>query len=208
MTFPIAVLISGSGSNLQAIIDAIAANTLDATISVVVSNKADAYGLERAKKAGIPTAVFSLQEFRKQNPQASREDYDVALAEIVSKYQPKLIVLAGWMLVLSPQFLDRYPQQVINLHPSILPSFPGAHGAKDALEYGVKFTGCTVHFVDTGVDTGPIILQAIVPVNQDDTEDTLLDRIHPIEHRILPEAIQLFAEKKIIVDGRKVRINP
>lgn len=208
MTLTLAVLISGGGSNLQAIIDAIESQKLDARVAVVVSNKADVYGLERAINAGIPTEVFSLKEFREKNPQASRVDYDAALAELVGKYKPNLVVLAGWMLVVSSQFLNKFPQEVINLHPALLPSFPGAHGAQDALEYGVRYTGCTVHFVDSGVDTGPIILQAVVPVLDTDTVETLLDRIHSEEHRILPEAIQLFAEERIEVNGRRVRIIP
>jgi len=203
---PIAVMISGSGSNLQAIIDSKKEDLLDVDIKVVVSSKADAFGLERAKKAGIPTEVFGLHDFKTANPQGLRQDYDVALADIVLRYKPKLVVLAGWMLVLGARFLHKFPQKVINLHPALLPSFPGAHGVEDALAYGVRFTGCTIHIVDTGVDTGPIILQAVVPIGPKDTVESLHEKIHKEEHRIFPQAIQLFAENRIKLEGRKVII--
>jgi phosphoribosylglycinamide formyltransferase-1 len=203
---PIAVLISGGGSNLQAIIDSQKAGLLDVDIRVVVSNKHDAFGIERAKEAGIPTEVFGLHDYRTANPQASREDFDAALSDVIAQYKPELVVLAGWMLILGSRFLDKFPNRVINLHPSILPSFPGAHGVEHALDYGVRVTGCTIHIVDTGVDTGPIILQAVVPIEHHDTVESLHRKINKEEHKLYPQAIQLFAENRIKLDGRKTII--
>ncbi|MEN6623518.1 MAG: phosphoribosylglycinamide formyltransferase [Smithella sp.] len=199
-TFKLGVLISGSGSNLQSIIDNIEKGFLKATIKVVICNKPDAYGIKRAQKHGIPVAVLKHENF------SSREDYDRELVRILKSNDIDLVVLAGFMRILTPVFLKAFPQKVINIHPALLPSFPGTHGQKDAFEYGVKFSGCTVHFVDEGVDTGPIIIQGIVPVLPDDTAETLAARILKEEHRIYPQAIQFFAEGKVEITGRKVYI--
>jgi phosphoribosylglycinamide formyltransferase 1 len=194
------VLISGSGSNLQSIIDNIEKGTLKATIKIVISNKSDAFGVTRAKKHGLPVAVLRHEDFK------TREDFDRELIGILKSNLVDLVVLAGFMRILSPAFLRAFPHKIINIHPALLPSFPGTHGQKDAFEYGVKFSGCTVHFVDEGVDTGPIIIQSVVPVFQDDTRETLAARILKEEHRIYPQAIQFFAEDKIVITGRRVQI--
>lgn len=196
----IGVLISGSGSNLQSIIDNIEKGCLRAIIKVVISNKPDAFGIKRAENHGIPVAIVKHEDY------STREDYDRELIRILKSNDVDLVVLAGFMRILTSFFLKAFPQKVINIHPALLPSFPGTHGQKDALEYGVKFSGCTVHFVDEGVDTGPIIIQGIVPVLPDDTAETLAARILKEEHRIYPQAIQFFAENKVTITGRKVQI--
>lgn len=193
----VAVFISGSGTNLQAIIDAGIPNV---EIAVVVSNNPNAYAIERARTHGIPVEVLDHKNY------SSREDFDREVLRRLELYRVDLIALAGFMRILSPLFVRTYRNRIMNLHPALLPSFPGTHSARQALEYGVKFTGCTVHFVDEGVDTGPIILQAVVPIFDDDTEETLLERIHEEEHRIYPEAIRLFAEGRLRVEGRRVLI--
>lgn len=197
---PIGVLASGSGSNLQSIIDHIEQGQLDAVIRVVISNNPDAYALTRAEKHGIPSVVIKHQEF------PTREVFDLKMAETLVSFGVDLVVLAGFMRVLSPQFLQAFPQRVINIHPALLPSFPGLHGQRQAFEYGVKFSGCTVHFTDDGVDSGPIIIQAIVPVLETDTEDTLAERILREEHRIYPQAIQFYAAGRIEIQNRQVKI--
>jgi phosphoribosylglycinamide formyltransferase-1 len=194
------VLISGSGSNLQSIIDNIEKGSLNAVIKIVVSNNPAALGITRAKKHGLPVTVLKNEDFK------NREDYDLELISILKSKDVDLIVLAGFMRILTPAFLRAFPQKVINIHPALLPSFPGTHGQKKAFDYGVKFSGCTVHFVDEGVDTGPIIIQSIVPVYPDDTEEILAARILKEEHRIYPQAIQFIAEGRIEIKGRKVRI--
>ncbi|NPV03341.1 MAG: phosphoribosylglycinamide formyltransferase [Syntrophaceae bacterium] len=194
------VLVSGSGSNLQSIIDNIEKGTLPARIAIVVSNNPGAFALERARKHGIAAAVIEHAGF------ADREAYDRRVVETLQAHGVELVVLAGFMRVLSPLFLRAFPMRVMNIHPALLPSFPGTHGQKKALDYGVKFSGCTVHFADEGVDTGPVIIQAVVPVYDADTEDTLSRRILKEEHRIYPQAIRLYAEGKLRVEGRKVRI--
>ena len=194
------VLISGSGSNLQSIIDNIENGALQATIKIVISNKPDAFGLTRAQKHGLPVAVLKHQDFK------TRADFDAELVKILKDNGVDLVVLAGFMRVLTPLFLRAFPHKVINIHPALLPSFPGTSGQKDAFEYGVKFSGCTIHFVDEGVDTGPIIIQSVVPVFQSDTKETLAARILKEEHRIYPRAIQFFAEGKIEITGRRVQI--
>ncbi len=194
------VLISGSGSNLQSIIDNIEKGALQATIEIVVCNKPDALGINRAQKHGLPVAVLKHEDFK------TREDFDAELIRILKKSEVDLVALAGFMRILTPSFLKAFPQKVINIHPALLPSFPGTSGQKDAFEYGVKFSGCTVHFVDEGVDSGPIIIQSVVPVFQSDTKETLAARILKEEHRIYPRAIQFFAEGKIEIAGRRVRI--
>jgi phosphoribosylglycinamide formyltransferase-1 len=194
------ILISGNGSNLQSIIDYIEKGSLKATIKIVISNNPDAYGLTRAKKHGIPVVILKNGDF------INKEDFDLELINILKNNSVDLVILAGFMRVLTPTFLKAFTQKIMNIHPALLPSFPGIHGQKQALEYGVKLSGCTVHFVDEGVDTGPIIIQSAVQVFDDDTEETLAARILKEEHRIYPQAIQFFAEGKIEIKGRKVRI--
>ncbi len=196
----IAVLVSGSGSNLQAIIDASEKGEIPCRVGIVISNKADAYGLVRARKHGIPTEAISHKDF------PNREEFDKNLVEILRKSGATLVCLAGFMRVLTPVFVRAFPNRILNIHPALLPSFPGTHGPRQALNHGVRFSGCTVHFLDEGVDTGPIIVQAVVPVYDDDTEETLAARILVQEHRIYPMAIRLFFQGRLMVDGRRVRI--
>jgi phosphoribosylglycinamide formyltransferase-1 len=196
----IAVLVSGSGSNLQAIIDASERGEIPCRVGIVVSNKTDAYGLVRAGKHGIPTAVIGHKEF------PSREEFDRGLMEVIRGSGAELVCLAGFMRVLTPVFVHAFPNRILNIHPALLPSFPGTHGPKQALDYGVRFSGCTVHFLDEGVDTGPVIVQAVVPVYDDDTEDTLAARILAQEHRIYPMAIRLFFQGRLRIEGRRVNI--
>jgi phosphoribosylglycinamide formyltransferase-1 len=198
---PIAVLISGSGTNLQSIIDAIAANRLDAKIEVVLSNRADAFGLVRAKNHGIPSEVLDHKSF------PSREAYDQAIVDLLRARGVKLVALAGFMRLLSPVFVAAFSNRIMNIHPALLPSFPGLHVQKKALEHGVRFSGCTVHFVNEECDEGPIIIQAVVPVVPDDTEEQLAERILKQEHRIYPRAIQLYAQGRLHVVGRKVLVD-
>lgn len=198
---PIGVLISGSGTNLQAIIDAIAAKKLDANIEVVLSNKADAYGLARAQNHGIRTEVLDHKAF------ASREAYDQAVVDLLRGRGVELVVLAGFMRLLSPVFIKAYSNRIMNIHPALLPSFPGLHVQKKALDHGVRFTGCTVHFVNEDCDEGPIIIQAAVPVFPDESEEQLAARILKQEHRIYPRAIQLYAEGRLHVVGRRVLVD-
>jgi phosphoribosylglycinamide formyltransferase-1 len=194
------VLISGSGSNLQSIIDHIEKGSLNAIIKIVISNNPVAYGISRAKKHGLPVHILNHQNFN------NREEFDQELIETLQSNQVQLVVLAGFMRILTPAFMRAFPQRIINIHPALLPAFPGTHVQKKALEYGVKFSGCTVHFVDEGVDTGPIIIQSVLPVQEDDTEESLAARILKEEHRIYPQAIQFYADGKIEIDGRKVKI--
>lgn len=196
----IAVLVSGSGSNLQAIIDASEKGEIPCRVGIVISNKADAYGLARARKHAIPTAVISHKDF------PSREEFDGHLVEIIRKSGATLVCLAGFMRVLTPVFVRAFPNRILNIHPALLPSFPGTHGPGQALNHGVRFSGCTVHFLDEGVDTGPIVVQAVVPVYDDDTEDTLAARILVQEHRIYPMAIRLFFQGRLKVEGRRVKV--
>ena len=195
---PIGVLLSGGGTNLQALIDAIEAKRLDAAIKLVLSNKADAYGLVRANNHGIATEILDHRKY------PSRETYDQAVVDLLRAHGVELVVLAGFMRLLSPVFVKAYSNRVMNIHPALLPSFPGLHVQKKAVEYGVRFSGCTVHFVNDECDEGPIIIQAVVPVFADDTEAKLAARILKEEHRIYPRAIQLYAEGRLRVDGRRV----
>lgn len=197
---PIGVLISGSGTNLQAIIDAIEARKLDATIQLVLSNRADAYGLVRAKKHGLSTAVLDHKKF------PSREAFDATTVEMLKARGVELVCLAGFMRLLSPLFVKTFSNRIMNIHPALLPSFPGLQVQKKAVEHGVRFSGCTVHFVNEDCDEGPIIIQAVVPVFPDDTEETLAARILAQEHRIYPRAIQLYSEGRLRVEGRKVLV--
>ena len=193
----VGVFVSGSGSNLQALIDA---KIPSVEIVVVVSNNPDAYAIERAEKNKIPVEVIDHRNY------SSREDFEREIQKRLDQYKIDLIALAGFMRILTPLFIRNYKHRIMNLHPAILPSFPGTNAVKQALMYGVKFTGCTVHFVDEGVDTGPIILQAVVPIYDTDTEESLLERIHKEEHRIYPEAVRLFGEGKLRIEGRRVVI--
>jgi phosphoribosylglycinamide formyltransferase-1 len=176
---------------------------IDAQISsveivVVLSNNPEAYAIERARKHNIRVEVIDHKRY------SSREEFEQEILRRLEPYGVDLIALAGFMRILSPFFVRSYKNRIMNLHPALLPLFPGMHAAKQALDFGVKFTGCTVHFVDEGVDTGPIILQAVVPIHDNDTEEDLLDRIHKEEHRIYPEAIRLFAEGRPRIEGRRV----
>lgn len=197
---PIGVLISGGGTNLQAIIDAIQRGELSATIQAVISNRPEAYGLERAQRCGIPTAVIPHKTF------PSREAFETELISILRTHGVELVVLAGFMRLLSPFFIRAFPHRIMNIHPALLPAFPGTHAQQQALTRGVRIAGATVHFVDEEMDHGPIIVQAAVPVYPDDTEETLSARILVQEHRIYPQAIQLYAEDRLHIQGDKVLI--
>lgn len=196
----IGVLVSGSGSNLQSIIDHIETGRLSGIIKVVISSNADAFALARAQKHSIPSVILEHKQF------PDRDEFDRNMIEILRSHDVELVVMAGFMRVLTPLFLRTFPMRVMNIHPALLPSFPGMHGQKKAFDYGVKFSGCTVHFADEGVDTGPIIIQAVVPVYDEDTEETLSKRILREEHRVYPQAIQFYAEGKLEIVGRKVRV--
>ena len=198
---PIGVLISGSGTNLQSIIDAIETKELDAKIQVVLSNRIDAYGLMRAKKHGIPVEVLDHKRF------SNREAFDQAVVDILRTREVELVVLAGFMRLLSPVFVAAYSNRIMNIHPALLPAFPGLHVQKKAVEHGVRFSGCTVHFVNEECDEGPIIIQAVVPVFPEDTEESLASRILEQEHRIYPRAIQLYSEGRLRIEGRKVFVD-
>lgn len=194
----IGVLISGRGSNLQAIIDAIGDGRLDARIALVISNRADAYGLERARKAGIDTLVLDHKAF------PSRDAFDQATADALRAREVHLVCLAGFMRLLSATFVRAFPNRILNIHPALLPAFPGLHAQRQALEHGVRFSGATVHLVDTDLDAGPIVSQAVVPVFADDTEDTLSARILAEEHRIYPEAIGRILDGGWRLEGRRL----
>ncbi|MFQ5803351.1 MAG: phosphoribosylglycinamide formyltransferase [Candidatus Methylomirabilales bacterium] len=194
----VGVLVSGRGSNLQAIIDASEAGKLNAAVVVVVSDVKDAYALERARQHRIPPVVVDPKAH------ATREAFDEVIASVFTEHQVELVCLAGYMRVLSPAFIHRFRHRIMNIHPALLPAFPGLHVQRKGLDHGVKFSGCTVHFADEGVDTGPIIIQAVVPIFDDDTEDTLSARILQYEHQIYPRAIQLYAEGRLEVKGRRV----
>lgn len=198
----IGVLCSGRGSNLASIIAAIERGEIRAEIAVVIADKADAYALERAREKGIPAVAVVYRDY------AERADFERALLTELHAHGVTLVVLAGFMRILSPVFVHAYTGRILNIHPALLPSFPGAHAHRDVLAYGVKVSGCTVHFVDEGMDSGPIILQASVPVQEGDTEETLAARVLAQEHRIFPEAIKLYVEGRLRTDGRKVHILP
>ena len=193
------VLCSGRGTDLQSIIDAIAAGQVPAEIAIVLTDK-EAYALERARKAGIEAVCVDRKQF------VGREPFEKALIEKLEAAGVTLVVLAGFMRILTPYFVGHFAGRIMNIHPALLPSFPGAHAHRDVLAYGVKVSGCTVHFVDEGTDSGPIIMQAAVPVLDDDTEETLGARVLKEEHRIYPECIRLYCEGKLKVEGRKVTI--
>jgi phosphoribosylglycinamide formyltransferase 1 len=198
---PLGVLISGSGSNLQAIMDAIEEKRLDAVIRIVISNRDDAYGLVRAKKHNLRTEIVDHRKF------PTREAYDQALVDLLKTHEVELVVLAGFMRLLSPVFVKAFSNRIMNIHPALLPAFPGLHVQRKALEHGVRFSGCTVHFVNEDCDQGPIIIQAAVPIFPDDTEESLSARILKEEHRIYPRAIQLYGQGRLHVEGRRVLID-
>jgi phosphoribosylglycinamide formyltransferase-1 len=198
----IGVLVSGSGTNLQALLDAEAAGALAGRVVVVISNKPAVGALDRAAKHNVPTVVISHRDH------ATREDFDGALVATLRAHAVELVVLAGFMRIVTPVFLDAFPQRVVNVHPALLPSFPGVDAQAQALAYGARVSGCTVHFVDAGVDTGPIIAQSPVPVLDDDTVDTLKARILREEHRTLVASVNAVASGRARVEGRRVKFAP
>ena len=200
MSKKIGVVVSGRGSNLQSIIDHIAEGKLNVEIAVVVSDHKEAFALERAAKAGIPTAVVERKGCR------DKEEFEDKIDAALREAGAEVVVLAGFMRILTGHFISRWEHKIINIHPALLPSFKGLDAQGQAVDYGVKVAGCTVHFVDEGTDTGPIILQKVVPVLDDDTEETLAARILKEEHKALPEAIQLWADGKLTIKGRKVYV--
>jgi len=198
------ILISGRGSNMEAILKTIKNKKIPIVPAIVISNTSNARGLKIAKKLNVQTEVVTSKGFK-----GSRWDYDKKIITVLQKYgvTPKngVICLAGFMRIISPQFIKKYRNRILNMHPALLPAFPGLNAQKQAIDYGAKYSGCTVHFVDDGVDTGPIIIQSIVKINNDDTEETLAKKILKQEHKIYPEAVKLLAEKRIKVHGRKIK---
>jgi phosphoribosylglycinamide formyltransferase-1 len=192
----VVVLISGSGSNLQALIDSIAHDGNPARVSAVISNRADAYGLERAKQAGIATAVLDHKQFE------GREAFDAALIEAVDAFEPQLVVLAGFMRILTPGFVRHYAGRLLNIHPSLLPKYKGLHTHQRALEAGDSEHGCSVHFVTEELDGGPLVVQAVIPVRANDTLDSLAQQVHRQEHVIYPLAVRWFAEGRLRLDAQ------
>ncbi len=196
----IAVLASGRGSNFQAVVDSIEQGEIEAEVALLVVDKKDAFAVERAKKHDIPWMYVNPKDFN------GKDAFYEHIASELKKRDVGLVLLAGFMRIVGKPLLDEFHMKVMNIHPALLPSFPGLHGHKDAVDYGVKISGCTVHFVDEQMDTGPVIIQAAVPVHHDDTEDSLSGRILPFEHRIYPIAVKLFAEGKLEDRGRKVDV--
>ncbi len=194
------VLVSGGGTNLQSIIEHAERRAIDAEIRVVISNVHEVFALKRAERHHIPSVVVDHREF------PTRLEFEKELIRILHGYDVELVVLAGFMRVLTEHFIREFHMKIVNIHPALLPAFPGTHVQQQALDYGVRFSGCTVHFVDEGVDTGPIIIQALVPIKQEDTAETLAERILQEEHKIYPQAIQLIAQGKLEISGRRVRI--
>ncbi len=192
------VLVSGRGSNLQAIIDAIESGKIPARISLVISDKDQAYALERCKRHGIESLVIKRKDF------PSKEEFELRIAEELKAKGVELVVLAGFMRVLSGTFLRHFPDRVVNIHPSLIPAFQGLHAQRQAVEFGAKFSGCSVHLVDESVDGGPVIAQAVVPVLPEDTEDSLSERILSYEHKVLPQVVRWFADGRVRIEGRKV----
>ena len=193
----IGVLASGSGTNLQAIMEACEEGKIAGRVAVVLSDRREARALKRAGERGIPACFLDPKEYR------DREAYDRALAALLQKYGVEVVALAGFMRLVSPWFVRAYPMKIMNIHPALLPAFPGTRGVEDALDYGVKVSGCTLHFVDEGLDTGPIILQAAVEVRDDDTPESLHRRIHREEYRLYPRGLDLFARGNIELKGRR-----
>lgn len=198
----LAVLASGSGTNLEAIAQAIDDGDIPAEIAVLISDNPEAFALERAKRRGIATRVLKPSSY------TDREAYDHAICEELRAAGTDLVVLAGYMKLVGAEIVEAYRDRIMNIHPALLPSFPGENGVGDALDYGVKISGVTVHFVDEGLDTGPIIAQEAVPVEENDDVESLHNRIHFAEYRVYPRAIRLFAEGRLVVDGRRVRVLP
>ena len=194
------ILASGRGSNFQSIIDEIEKGGLNAKIRLLIVDNPNAFAIERAGKHGIEFLVIRPKDFK------TKDDFYLMIADELRKLDVELVVLAGFMRIVGKPMIDAFPDRIMNIHPALLPSFPGLHSQKQAVEYGVKISGCTVHFVDEGMDTGPIIIQAAVPVYHEDTEETLSERILKLEHKIYPEAIRLFSEGRLEVQGRIVRI--
>jgi phosphoribosylglycinamide formyltransferase-1 len=197
----IGVLASGRGSNFQAIIDAVESGYINAGVAALITDNPNAFAIERARKHGIETLIMSPKLY------ASRTEYYQAVVRELKVREVGLVVLAGFMRIVGKPLIDAFRHRIMNIHPALLPSFPGLHGQRQAVEYGVKISGCTVHFVDEGMDTGPVIIQAAVPVFFGDTEDILSARILKLEHMIFPEAVRLFAENRLEVVGRKVKIH-
>lgn len=195
----IAVLASGRGSNFQAIIDAMRDGRIPAEWAGLVTDNPHAYAVVRAREANIPVFIVDFASF------PTKEEYEKELLSVMKKIRADLVVLAGYMRIVGKRVVHEFRGRMINIHPALLPGFPGLHAQKQALEYGVKISGCTVHFVDEGMDTGPIIVQACVPVRDGDDEESLADRILKEEHRCLPEAIRLFCEDRLVLEGRRVR---
>jgi phosphoribosylglycinamide formyltransferase-1 len=195
------VLVSGSGTNLQSILDAAGSGQIPVEVCVVISNRPKARALDRARAAGVEAVAISHKKFD------SREAFEGALTEALRGRGAEWVALAGFMRILTGRFLGAFPERVINIHPALLPSFPGVHAQKQALDYGVRFSGCTVHFVDEGTDTGPIIAQAVVPVLDSDDEEALQQRILAQEHRIYPWVLRLLAEGRVRREGRRVKID-
>ena len=196
----IGILISGRGSNMLAIAEAARAGRIPAVVRVVISTVAGAPGLERAAGLGVETLVINHKESK------SREEHDMKVVAAMRERGVDLVCLAGYMRLLSSAFIREFKGRIMNIHPALLPAFPGLHAQKQAVDYGVRVSGVTVHFVDEGLDTGPIIIQKVVPVQTDDTEETLAERILAEEHRAYPEAVRLFFEGRLSIEGRKVRI--
>ncbi len=200
MSLPLAVLVSGGGSNLQSLIDRIEAGVLDAEIRLVVSNNPEAYGLARARRHGIPTKVVVHSEY------PTRGGFDREVLRAIAAAKAEAVILAGFMRILTAGFVNSFPQRILNIHPALLPSFPGAHGQRDAAGYGVRISGCTVHFVDEIMDHGPIVIQAAVPAEPGEGGDSLGERILRMEHRIYPQAVQWLAQGRLSVEDRFVRL--
>jgi phosphoribosylglycinamide formyltransferase-1 len=195
------VLASGRGSNFQAIVDEIEAGKLNASVKLLIVDNPDAYAVERAKNHSIPYLHLNPGEF------PTRDAFFLRIVDEFRERGVNLVILAGFMRMVRKPLLDAFPDRVMNIHPALLPAFPGLHGQKQAADYGVKISGCTVHFVDGGMDSGPVIIQAAVPVSPDDTEETLSGRILKLEHKIFPEAVRLFSEGRLRVEGRVVKIS-
>jgi phosphoribosylglycinamide formyltransferase-1 len=202
VTLAVGVLASGRGSNLQALLDACARPEFPARIAVVISDREQAVALERARGAGVEALWVNPKDF------GDRQAFDLALVDELQRREVGLVCHAGFMRILSPAYVRAFAGRALNVHPSLLPAFPGLHAQRQALEHGVKVAGATVHFVDEGVDTGPIVLQAAVPVERGDTEETLAARILVQEHRLYPEAVELFAQGRLRIEGRRVIVLP
>ncbi|MCX8027866.1 MAG: phosphoribosylglycinamide formyltransferase [Thermodesulfovibrionales bacterium] len=194
------VLASGRGSNFQSIINEINAGRLDAKIKILITDNPNAYAIQRAKQHGINWMYVNPKEF------SSKDSFYEKLADLLIAEEVELVILAGFMRIIGKPLIDAYPMKIMNIHPALLPSFPGLHGQKKAIQYGVKISGCTVHFVDEGMDTGPIIIQAAISVSPEDTEQSLSDKILQLEHKIYPEAIRLYQQGRIRLEGRVVKI--